>query len=100
MAAWLSDSLAKAGGHPEVEMKADRTGAALRLQAVELSAGGFTVNLMRLRDTLVVEVDGLSRCINLPESRDDLLMNEELDILRADPVFERTLRVAARLGIG
>jgi glucose-6-phosphate dehydrogenase assembly protein OpcA len=91
MAAWLTDSLAGAGGHAGVEIKAGGAGEARQLQGVELAAEGFTVSLTRLRDTLVSQVDGVSRCINLPESRDDLLMNEELDILRTDPVFERTL---------
>jgi glucose-6-phosphate dehydrogenase assembly protein OpcA len=97
LAAWLSDSLMKAGGHAEVEMEAQGAGRGRQLQTVELTAPGFTVKLTRLRDTLVAQVDGVSRCINLPPARDDLLMNEELDILRADPVFERTL--AAAIGL-
>jgi len=99
MAAWLSDSLTQAGAHFELQMEADETGGMRQLQQVELFAGAFTVKLMRLRDTLAIEMDGVSRCINLPQSRDDLLMSEELDILRADPVFERTLQAAARLRI-
>jgi hypothetical protein len=97
MSAWLSDSLKKASSHAEVEIKADGSGNARQLETVELTADGFTVSLTRLRDTLVTEVDGVSRCISLPPSRDDLLMNEELDILRTDPVFERTLAAALRL---
>jgi glucose-6-phosphate dehydrogenase assembly protein OpcA len=97
LAAWLSDSLMKAGGHAEVEIEAQGAGRGGQLQTVELTAPGFTVKLTRLRDTLVAQVDGVSRCINLPPARDDLLMNEELDILRADPVFERTL--AAAIGL-
>jgi hypothetical protein len=97
MAAWLSDSLKRADSHAEVKIKAEGSGNVRQLQTVELTAKEFTVNLTRLRDTLVIQVDGVSRCINLPPSRDDLLMNEELDILRSDPVFEGTLAAAIRL---
>jgi Glucose-6-phosphate dehydrogenase subunit len=97
MAAWLSDSLSRAGGHAEVEIEAEGSGDTRQLRAVELTAEGFELSLKRLRDTLVIDVDGVSRCINLPPTRDDLVMNEELDILRADPVFERTL--AAAIGL-
>jgi hypothetical protein len=96
MAAWLSDSLARAGGHAEIEIN-ELGGGDNFLKAVELTAEGFLVSLTRLRNTLVMRVDGVSRCISLPPERDDLLMNKELDILRADPVFERTLAAASRL---
>jgi glucose-6-phosphate dehydrogenase assembly protein OpcA len=97
MAAWLTDSLARAGGHAIAEIKADGGSNERLLQSVELTGEGFALSLTRLRDTLVTEVDGVSRCINLPPSRDDLLMNEELEILRGDPVFERTLAAAVEL---
>lgn len=97
LAAWLSDSLSRAGGHAEVDIAVEGSGDTPQLRAVELTAEGFELSLKRLRDTLITHVDGVSRCINLPPARDDLLMNEELEILRADPVFERTLAAAIRL---
>ncbi|HEY7387167.1 MAG TPA: glucose-6-phosphate dehydrogenase assembly protein OpcA [Bryobacteraceae bacterium] len=96
MAAWLSDSISRAGGHAEVAIEVEGSGDTRQLRAVELTAEGFEVSLKRLRNTLITHVDGVSRCINLPPAHDDLLMNEELEILRADPVFERTLAAAIR----
>jgi glucose-6-phosphate dehydrogenase assembly protein OpcA len=97
LAAWLSDSLRRAGENATVDIDTQGGGGAAQLKAVEMEAKEFTVNITRLRNILVAQVDGVSRCITLPEQRDDLLMNEELDILRADPVFERTLAAAIRL---
>jgi glucose-6-phosphate dehydrogenase assembly protein OpcA len=97
MAAWLTDCLHRAGAQAGLAMVADPKTEAAGLQAVELSNDGFRVSLSRLRESLVTSVDGVSRCINLPAPSDHLLMSEELEITRFDPIFERTLVAAAQL---
>ncbi len=97
MAAWVAGSLELAGAHAELEMDADERTDVQELQAVELSDHSFTVNLSRLRETLVTAANGVSRCIRLPLAKDHLLMSEELDMVHADTVFERTLATASRL---
>ena len=95
MAAWLADSLRRAGARAEVALAEEQGAETGRLQAVELSGDGLLVSLRRLRETLITTADGSSRCIDLPAATDRLLMEEELDIVRADPVFERTLAAAS-----
>jgi Glucose-6-phosphate dehydrogenase subunit len=97
MAAWLSSALKRAGAQAALALAADPQAEAGHIQAVELSDDGFTLNLSRLRGNLITSVDSVSRCINLPPPADHLLMNEELDIVRADPVFEAVLVAAALL---
>lgn len=97
MAAWLIDCLHRAGAPAELALVADPKTERAELQTVELSNDGFHASLSRLRESLVTTVNGVSRCINLPAPLDHLLMNEELDIIRFDPVFERTLAAAAGL---
>ena len=65
--------------------------------AVRLSGEGIDVELRREDDRMIVTVNGLSQCTNLPLATPYLLMREELGIVRRDPVFERTLASAARL---
>jgi glucose-6-phosphate dehydrogenase assembly protein OpcA len=64
---------------------------------VALAGGGLRVELERQQDRLVVKVDGLSRCSNLPLLNDYSLMREELGIVRPDPVFEQALARAIQL---
>jgi glucose-6-phosphate dehydrogenase assembly protein OpcA len=97
MAAWVTGSLERAGARAELEMDADERTDSQELQAVELSDHNFTVNLSRLRETLVAAANGVSRCIRLPRAKDHLLMSEELEMVHADAVFERTLAAASRL---
>jgi glucose-6-phosphate dehydrogenase assembly protein OpcA len=97
MSSWLTDCLGRAGAQAELAMAAGPQTEAEALQEVELSNDSFRVSLGRLRKSLVITADGVSRCINLPAFPDHLLMNEELDIVCADPVFERTLAAAAQL---
>jgi hypothetical protein len=67
-------------------------GISLRL---ELKGEGFTVELARSEDRMVVTVNGVSQCTSLSQPTDYLLMREELGIVRRDPVFERALTRAA-----
>ncbi|HTS63641.1 MAG TPA: glucose-6-phosphate dehydrogenase assembly protein OpcA [Candidatus Acidoferrales bacterium] len=89
LAAWAANALGRA---PSVVPGA----SALRL---ELSSPGFSVSLAREDDRLVTTVDGKSSCASLPAPTGYLLMREELAIVRRDPVFERTLELAARLAV-
>jgi glucose-6-phosphate dehydrogenase assembly protein OpcA len=99
MGAWVANALADAGvkahlaveKQPSVE-KAD--GATLRM---ELSGPDVRVELARQGERLVITVNQLANCTNLPQPSDYLLMREELGILRRDGVFERSLASAARL---
>ncbi len=95
MAAWLHNSLAQAGVHPEVAVE----GTAGRPDPlrVQLTGPGLDVTLMRQANRLEVTVNGLSHCTSLSEPSDYLLMREELGIVRSDPVFEAALATAARL---
>jgi glucose-6-phosphate dehydrogenase assembly protein OpcA len=97
MAGWVTDSLDRAGARAELEMAGDQRTDMRELEAVELIDDHFTVNLSRLRETLVITADGVSRCIRLPPAKDHLLMSEELDVTRTDEVFQRTLAAASRL---
>jgi len=97
MAAWTADALRRSGAKAEFALVTDPDVQAGDLQTVELSDDGFNLTLTHLRETLIATVNSLSRCIRLPAGTDHVLMNEELDIVRRDPVFERTLAAAVQL---
>jgi hypothetical protein len=67
------------------------------LLRVRLTGDGITVQLAREDDRMVVTLNGMSQCTNLPQPTDYLLMREELGIVRHDPVFESALNSAAQL---
>ena len=60
-----------------------------------LSGNDLRVDLERREQRLVISVNGLSHCTNLPAPTDYLLLREELGIVRRDRVFEKTLASAA-----
>ena len=93
MAAWIVNALADAGVRAEATV-AEARDTTLRVQ---LLGDGFQVELARQDERLVIAVNDLSHCTNLPQPTDCLLMREELGIMRRDPVFTRTLASAARL---
>jgi len=93
MAAWVQDSLQALGLTVRVTI-AVKSGAATFL---ELARKGFTVRLERCHECLVTTVNGLSQSTHLAFPNDYLLMREELGIVQRDPVFEKTLALAARL---
>lgn len=62
-----------------------------------LSGEGMRVQLERKHDRLVVTVNGLSFCTNLPLLNDYSLMREELGIVRRDPTFDQALARALQL---
>jgi glucose-6-phosphate dehydrogenase assembly protein OpcA len=97
MGAWLVDSLASAGVSVKLNLEPDASLASDLFSRVELSGPAFQVELARRKEQLVITVDGLSHCMNLSAANDYVLASEELEIVRHDPVFERTLASAARL---
>ena len=95
LGAWIADSLASVGVKAQlsVRLAADEEDT-LR---VRLTGDGLAAELGRQDDRMVVTLDGVSQCTNLPRPTDYLLMREELGIVRRDPVFEGALATAARL---
>jgi glucose-6-phosphate dehydrogenase assembly protein OpcA len=93
MGAWVANALADAGVQAALKVE-KQDGAALRL---ELAGPEVRVELTRQNERLVITVNQLSNCTNLPQPSDYLLMREELGIVRRDAVFERSLVSAARL---
>jgi len=97
MGCWVRDAI---GGNAQLSFApgAWNTGSLPSpVLAVRLSGEGIDVELRREDDRMIVTVNGLSQCTNLPLATPYLLMREELGIVRRDPVFERTLASAARL---
>ncbi len=93
MGMWIANALADVGVQAALEIaSAAAGGATLR---VELTGEGVAVELVREDDRLVISVNGLSHCTNLPRPNDYALMREELGIVLQDPVFDRTLASAA-----
>jgi len=93
MGAWVANALADAGVKAALRVE-KQDGAALRM---ELSGPEVRVAMERQGDRLVIAVNRLSNCTNLPQPSDYLLMREELGIVRRDAVFEKSLVSAARL---
>src|SRR5471030_1059236 len=93
MGAWVANALADAGVEAALRVE-KQDGVALRM---ELSGPEVRVAMERQGDRLVIEVNRLSNCTNLPQPSDYLLMREELGIVRRDAVFEKSLVSAARL---
>jgi glucose-6-phosphate dehydrogenase assembly protein OpcA len=94
MGAWIGDSLAQAGGAPEIAIT--RSDAVPTI-AIELEGDGLKVQLARREETLLVTVNEASHHTSLPYPTDYLLMREELGVVGRDLVLERTLSSAARL---
>jgi glucose-6-phosphate dehydrogenase assembly protein OpcA len=91
MGAWMADAVASIGAGAAVTI---RTSA--RETFAELVCGDFDARLERRDGHLTATVDGLAHCVLLPTPNDYTLLREELGIVRADPVFDRTLASAAR----
>ena len=94
LGAWVRDSLAVAGIDPAFDLSETPECDSLRLRLV---GEGFEASIERQQDRMLVTLDGVTQCTNLPLPTDYLLMREELQIVRHDTVFEKTLASAARL---
>lgn len=97
MGAWVTSALEDAGVKVPLhvaELEGQGTQPLLR---VELTGADLHVELSRQEGRLMIKVNSLSNCTNLPQSSDYFLMREELGIVRKDAVFERSLALAARL---
>jgi len=94
LGAWVRDSLAAVGVNPALRLSHTADEGFLR---VRLTGEGIAAVLERQDDRMVVTLNGVSQCTNLPKPTDYLLMREELGIVRHDPVFEKTLASAAQL---
>ena len=90
MAAWIVNALPNL----KVALVPDTQCDSLR---VTLTGPAFRVELERHADRLVVTVDGLPHCANLPLLDDYSQMREELGIVRRDPVFAVALARALQL---
>jgi glucose-6-phosphate dehydrogenase assembly protein OpcA len=91
MAAWISDVLGDGGIRPEIQIGGGNQAP------VALEGEGFRVQMSREGERMVVSVNGLTHCTSLPRPTEYSLMREELEIVRRDTVFERTLASAVRL---
>jgi len=96
MGAWLESVLDTVSVRVSADLESDPKVPAGLLSFVELSAGGFRVELARQGELLVTAVDGLSQCNSLPVATDYSLMREELGIVRRDEIYERALARCAR----
>ena len=88
LAAWVGASLARIGVNSGYELQHVSEEDVLHLR---LTGEGFALELAREGDRMVVTLNGVSQCTNLPQPTDYLLMREELGIVRHDPVFEKLL---------
>jgi len=94
MGAWILNALAEAGVQARLAVGDGQTG---NRAPVSLEGSDFHLELSRQQDRMTVSLNGLSRCTSLSVPTDYLLMREELDIVRRDPVFERTVASALQL---
>jgi glucose-6-phosphate dehydrogenase assembly protein OpcA len=94
LGAWIRDSLASAGVKAALKVTPAVEDTSLQ---VRLTGEGLALEVARWKDRMVVTMDGVAQCTNLPQPTDYVLMREELGIVRHDPVFEKTLASAARL---
>lgn len=98
--AWVMDSLADAGIHPEFHFEYGRDTAHGKVHSIELAAGDWSAELARYDDRLIVTTGGVAHCNPLPPLTDFSLMQEELRITGRDAAFERALASARRMAGG
>jgi glucose-6-phosphate dehydrogenase assembly protein OpcA len=96
--AWVMDALSDIGVHPkEFHMHQLDDSARGELQKIELAAPGWSAELARYGERLIVTAGGLAHCNPLRPATDYLLMEEELRIVGRDAVFEHALASAQQL---
>jgi glucose-6-phosphate dehydrogenase assembly protein OpcA len=94
MGAWILNALEEAGVRAKLAVG---TGQTADQPPVFLEGPGFQLEMARQQDRMTISLNGRSRCTSLSVATDYLLMREELDIVRRDPAFERTVASALRL---
>ncbi len=97
LAAWLADSLRSAGASARVTLESAATAKPGGVRRVKLAGADWALEAREGDGRLTIEADALAHCVSIPPGSDDSLLREELGIVRADPVFERTLRSAKDL---
>jgi len=96
MAAWLVDSLGRAGANPRLSLEA----VAAPERRVELVAPGLRVEVSQCGGHCAeIRINEMVSQTALPELSERALLAEELSIPGHDPTFERTLPAAARLAL-
>jgi hypothetical protein len=96
LAAWLEDSLRRAGADPKVEVEVAAHGE----RRAELAAPDLRVVVSQCADRCAeIRINDVVNQTTLPDLDEYSLMREELAISGRDPVFERVLPTAARLAL-
>ena len=97
LGAWIEESLRGAGVSASLSMAAEAGAAEGELSGAEMSGDGLRLGLFKSKGCLGVKMDGIDQCASHAAAPEYLLMQEELNVVGHDPVFERTLRAAAAL---
>ncbi len=95
LAAWVS-TCANCRG---IDVRFEKSGAdGGSIEGIVMRADSHTVSIRRATDTAVlIEVDSLKSCAEVPRHREAELLGAELSISGRDTVFERVLPLAASL---
>jgi hypothetical protein len=68
------------------------------IEGIVLEAGTESISIRRVEGTaILIEIGSLKNCTSAPRLSEAELLGTELAITGRDPVFEKTLPVAARL---
>ena len=99
LAAWLLNSLEQTGARPRLiwEPGHGDSGKFHRVELIAHGAAEFAVSLEAHGNSVDVSVDHLTACTKLGGGTDYDLLREELAIPYRDPIFEKTLKRAARM---
>lgn len=94
LAAWVLGALGR-----EIEVRFE-TVAGETIEGIELR-GAVRISVRRAGDEAVlIEIDSLLNCAACPRPAESALLREELAILSRDPVYDKALRLAARIDGG
>jgi glucose-6-phosphate dehydrogenase assembly protein OpcA len=96
-AAWVMDSLADIGVHPDFRMEGKAAASNQDLQSIRLEGPRWSAELSREGERFVATVNGVSQSSSLGRATDYSMMEEELRITERDPTFERALVTAQRM---
>jgi glucose-6-phosphate dehydrogenase assembly protein OpcA len=99
-AAWLQQCLESAGARPVVEIVSEGGEGRGELAVVEISGRNHIEVELVEGAVFEARVDALANRAALPVFSDDALLGEELGLIGPDPVYERTVGLAAKLAAG